>query len=192
MPRSPYNAVRRNRNIGTVKQGHGQNNRLVIPQPTRNWTMFWEDLRNAVAVTASLGRTSLTFLVEPPHRGFLHPCTLEDVLSFIDLVPSKDLFGLRLVLMRQPTRKQRILSCVWGRLLYHAVCGPYRGAAICLEAQCPSEPRHWPLALAPDDRRELERLRSDGHEVVRTRRGHEIRRSPSAIRSTMLFRTVPH
>jgi len=50
----------------------------------------------------------------------------------------------------------------------------------------------WRKSLAPDDARELDRLRSDGHEVLTDRRSYEIISTPESFRNTVLFRTVLH
>ena len=44
-----YNPIRRNRNIGTAKQGHGQNNTFCIPWPfvvCQNFKDFYERIEN--------------------------------------------------------------------------------------------------------------------------------------------------
>ncbi len=39
--RSGWNPSRRNKNIDTIKSGHGKNNKFVIPYPSK---IFWENL----------------------------------------------------------------------------------------------------------------------------------------------------
>jgi hypothetical protein len=39
-----HNPTRRNRNIGTKKQGHGQNNKLTISSPYGDLKSFYEKL----------------------------------------------------------------------------------------------------------------------------------------------------
>ena len=51
---------------------------------------------------------------------------------------------------------------------------------------------HWRKSLSPDDAKELERLRSDGHQIVHQRRHYEIHSDLEAVRSTQLYRTLPH
>jgi len=93
--------------------------------------------------------------------------------------------------LRQPTRKQRILSPVWGRAIYSFDVSSYHGPAIVIEAQ-DTAPVIWPTSLDPVRCRELDRLRADGHDVRRTRRGIEIHVTPSSLRNTVLYRTLLH
>jgi hypothetical protein len=44
----------------------------------------------------------------------------------------------------------------------------------------------------PEDARELERLRADGHAVHTTRRGTEVRVTAESLRNTVLYRTLLH
>ena len=53
-------------------------------------------------------------LVEPVIDRYTHCCTPDDVFTMLQMVPSEDLDDVRLVVLRQPTRKQAILSPVWG------------------------------------------------------------------------------
>src|SRR5688572_8501323 len=104
------NPTRRNRNIGTAKQGHGLNNRMVVPQ---RWDApFYTTLRGAIAVA----RGKWTFLVEPARTPFVHACTIDDVAHVLAMAPPKDVAAIDLIVLRQPTRKQRMLEPVWGRL----------------------------------------------------------------------------
>ncbi len=180
-----WNPGRRNRNIGTAKQGHGQDNRLVIPKGWPDDRVFYEVLRSPVAVRRTVGGSELTFLVEPPRAGSFHACTVDDICRVLDFVPPEHLNGIDLIVLRQPTRKQELLRPVWGRLAHHAVTGRHSGTAIFLEAQS-GAPLSWSTSLDPEDAAELERLRADGHVVTRERRGWRIagRRSSTAPSST--------
>ena len=66
--RPGWNPSRRNRNIGTAKSGHGQNNRLVIPARWSDDRVFWEKLRDPIAVER---RTPLGSLVVCGDRQLL-------------------------------------------------------------------------------------------------------------------------
>ncbi len=44
MQRPGWNATRRNRNIGTARQGHGQDNRMVIPSNWQDLRRYWKRL----------------------------------------------------------------------------------------------------------------------------------------------------
>ncbi|MES3025781.1 MAG: hypothetical protein V4857_29735 [Pseudomonadota bacterium] len=95
------------------------------------------------------------------------------------------------IVLRQPTRKQRILSPVWGRAIWEFNLDEFSGPAIVIEAQRLS-PIVWPRSLNTQQTRELERLRKDGHTVHRTRCGIEIRTTHSSLRTTVLYRTLLH
>ena len=185
-------ARRRNRNIGTGKSGHGQDNRLVVPEPWADARRFWERIRKPVLVERTVCGQALPFVVEAPRPPFLHPCTVDDLAELIDLLPSSDIRGIAFVALRQPTKKQALLSLVWGRLVYHAEVAGLSGPALILEAQRFPGSVRWPKSLQPWDAAELDLLRSDGHIVSDEVRFYRVASEPTAMRATQLFRTVPH
>lgn len=185
--RAGRNPTRRNRNIGTAKSGHGLANRLVIPEAMSDPRRFWEKLRDPVEIEVH----GFTILVEPCDAGFAHSVTVDDLVRMLGLMPARDLAGLHTVVLRQPTKKQRILSAVWGRLLYYAEFGERRGPAIIIEAQRVGGVIGWPRSLTPDDAEEIERLRDDGHSVTCDRRWR-VQTTLESCRNTQLFRTLPH
>ncbi|MEL6382049.1 MAG: hypothetical protein AAFQ89_06180 [Cyanobacteria bacterium J06626_18] len=190
--RSGWNPTRRNRNIGTSEQGQGKNNRFAIPKSWPDDRVFWEVLKNPVAISQRVGNYELTFLVEPPRPDCFYPCTVDDVLRVLTQVPQDNLGGIELIIFRQPTRKQLQVSSVWGRFLYYATPTQYSGPAICLEAHDLTERFEWSHSLGPDSRRELERLEADGHRIEKGRRNYIIHRTPESVRNTVLFRTLLH
>lgn len=97
-----------------------------------------------------------------------------------------------MVVLRQPKRKERLLSPVWGRLQYWSQIHQYVGVAIHVEAQKINQIQRWNKSLRPEDVQELERLRQDSHRVVRERRYYAIHTSLESIRKTQLYRTLPH
>lgn len=187
-----WNPTRRNRNIGTAKQGQGQNNRLVIPKSWPDDRVFWEVLHKPIAIQEQIGECELTFLIEPPRPGCFYPCTIADVMTVLEYVPQADLYGLELIIFRQPTRKQDQINPVWGRFLYYAMPGPFSGPAICIEAHDLNKTLRWPLSLGPDSRNELTRLKADGHRIERRRREYILHRTHESVRNTILFRTLLH
>ena len=192
MDKSVRNPTRRNRNIGTSKQGHGMDNNLVIPKAWPDDRVFWEVLKNPVAVKRNIGESEITFLVEATRPECFYPCSIDDIATVLEHVPSEHLDGLDLIILRQPTKKQSVVSSVWGRFLYYAVPGQYSGTAICIEAHDLSEKDVWSKSLTPFDQKELERLANDGHQIRSDRRGHEIVRTADSVRNTVLFRTLLH
>jgi hypothetical protein len=191
------NPVRRNRNIGTAKQGHGQNNSLVIPN--RADGLHWLDrIGQYSRVTRTIAGRRINFIVEETDKACIHPCTVSDVEHMLRQLPASDWPGLDTFLFRQPSRKQLVLAPVWGRLLYFAEITTSKGRKLCrgpvivLDAIDPESRIDWSKSLDPDDLKELGRLKADGHSVERTNRRHEIRVTPQSARNTQLYRTLLH
>ncbi len=191
--REGWKPSRRNRNIGTTRSGHGRANRLVIPDRWSDDRIFWEKLRDPVMVRRSVGELELMVLIEPVIGGYTHCCTPDDVLTVAGMVPADDLGDLRLFVLRQPTRKQAVLSSVWGRLAYYAQFNArLSGPAIFLEAQELNQPWRQRASMSVDARRELECLRADGHPVEEVGGGYRWQLTLQAARATQLYRTLLH
>jgi hypothetical protein len=159
----------------------------VIPESRRDRRVFWERLRDAVRLDIN----GFAFLVEPCRPGFVHAVTVDDAVHLLALLPPDDLATLRAIVFRQPTRKQRILSAVWGRLAYSAEIGAMHGPAVILEAHPLDHCYQHTRSLSPDEAEELDRLRADGHLVSQGPR-FRIQTSLTSTRATQLFRTLPH
>lgn len=185
------NPGRRNRNVGTKAHGHGQNNRFGIPESWHEFKRFYEKLSSFVAVKRVVGIREVAFLIEPTRPGWFHPVTVDDVCAILAHVPPADLRTVDLIVLRQPTRKQRTLSPVWGRAAFYFDVDDFNGSAIVLEAQT-AEPILWPVSLSPERARELKRLEDDGHQVRRDARHYEIRTTKASLRNTVLYRTLLH
>lgn len=192
MRRSGWDARRRNKNIGTAKSGHGQDNQLTIPMSWADNRLFYEKLNNPVALTRSINGKTLTFLIEATYSGNVHAATPQDITQVLELIPLEHLRDIELIVLRQPKKKERIINSVWGRLLYWTEMEKYSGPAIHLEAQVPNSTLKWSKSLSPDHAIELDRLREDGHRIETDRRNHYITSSFDAIRTTQLYRTLPH
>lgn len=194
---SGRNPTRRNRNIGTAKSGHGQDNELVIPVcyywKDEKW--FWSNLKSYQAAERIFPFANrITFLVENVIAGYVHACTVDDIAQVLQHVPSDDLNGIDLIILRQPKRKEEILNSAWGRLVFYAEVEKkkYEGRAIVIEAMKPVSSRRWSKSLTPDEVKELKRLADDGHEIKLTARHHVICSSLAATRATQLYRTLLH
>lgn len=186
-----WNPVHRNRKIGTKASGHGQNNRLTIPEPWSDTRRFYERIGAHRTFTRSLGEQTIRFVVEEPCDGWIHPCTPSEVCEVLERCDLRDVELAPMIVMRQPTRKQRILSPAWGRAIFLFELGDYCGPAIILEAQ-DCLPYVWSRRRRPEQERELERLRSDGHQVQIRGRLVALQPSPLSIKRTVLLRTLPH
>lgn len=189
--RPGWNPVRRNRNIGTPAQGHGEDNRLTIPESWHDRGVYYERLGDCPTFTQRVNGHYLRFFVEPTRTGWFHPCSVEDAMEILSNVPAQDLAILDFIVMRQPTRKQRILRPVWGRAVFAFEKAPHAGTAIVLEAQHLG-PTVWRNALDPQDQRELDRLQADGHQIRKTRRSITITPTAANLRNTVLYRTLLH
>lgn len=194
---SHRNPTRRNRNIGTAKQGHGQNNSLVIPQRTDG--LHWLDRVGDCRVEdRSIAGREVRFIVEENALNCVHPCSVRDVAHVLDALPQSDWIGLKTFFLRQPTRKQLTLAPVWGRLLYFAEITTAKGQVLSegpcvfLDAIEDGHTMSWSTSLDPDDTQELERLREDGHDVQRSGRRFDISISATSARNTQLYRTLLH
>src|SRR5690348_9853529 len=101
MTRPGWNPTRRNRNLGTAKSGHGQDNRLVIPSNRRDPRPFWSRLGPHATVTRTIWGRPVTFLVEPVRASSVHACTVDDLFQMLELFAS-DWYWVRLFILRQP------------------------------------------------------------------------------------------
>jgi hypothetical protein len=189
--RPGWNPTRRNRNVGTKAHGHGEDNRLVIPESRHDDKWFPERLGTPVAIRRRVGEHEMRFLVEPPRPGWFYPCTVDDACRVLAALPAPDLATFDMVVMRQSTRKQRALNPAWGLAIFSFDVFGHDGTAIVIEAQN-LEPLAWEFSLTPERARELDRLRGDGHDVRRGRRRFEIQVSPKSLRNTVLYRTLLH
>ena len=193
MTKNPgYNPTRRNRKIGTKSAGYGQDNKLVIPWAWADNRIFYERLVDPVVVEIQVGSVSKHVIIEPTIKGFIHACTVDDIQRLLELIPAEHINDITAFVLRQPKRKEQILSSVWGRLIYSSdLCG-FSGPTVYLEAQNFEQPLKWSKSLTPEGAKELERLREDGHVVVTDKRQHIINSTLDTIRNTQLYRTLPH
>lgn len=187
-----HNPTRRNRNIGTSKQGHGRNNRMIIPWPASSMKCFYERLGNYRKIVKQVGDNAFTFVVETPRTHSFHACSIADVIRILENVPHDDIDDLDLIVFRQPKRKEEILSPVWGRLIYSYEFENKTKAAVILEAVNSEKRLRWPRNLSVDNQKEMARLMEDGHPFQETRRYFETGFAPAATRNTQLYRTLPH
>lgn len=125
----PFNPVRRNRNIGTPKQGHGQNNRMIVPRPWISAGWCAAQLNPGQMLRRTVNGRDVTLIVEKTSGGCVHACSVEDVIFLLSHVPLADWAGLETFVLRQPTRKARVLRPAWGRMFYYADLG-FRGSSI--------------------------------------------------------------
>jgi hypothetical protein len=102
-----FNPTRRNRNIGTAKSGHGQDNRMVIPRVAHGEHDFWERIEKAGLVSRTICGKPVKFFVQPTLRDCVHACTVDDVVLMLSLLPVGDWDGIEAILLRQPRPQAR-------------------------------------------------------------------------------------
>ena len=187
-----YNPLRRNRNIGTSKQGQGSYNKLVIPWPAPVMKSFEERLVNYTKHFRTINGNQFEFVVEQTRKDSAHFCTIDDCVEILRHIEPLDYGRLNLIIFRQPKRKEEILNSAWGRLVYsYEFESNYRPAVI-LESVNPDKTIKWSKSLTPDGQNEMDRLTKDGHEVISTKREYLIKCNSTSIRNTQLYRTLPH
>jgi hypothetical protein len=189
--RPGWNPARRNRNAGTKAHGHGVDNEFSIPESWNDSKCYWERLSSYTVVTRPVGAREVRFFVEPTRPDWFYPCTVDDICAVLAHCSADVLDAFDFIVLRQPTRKQRILCPVWGRAIFVFDMDRYQGRAIVIEAQ-DLTPIDWSESVDPERARELERLRRDGHGIHRIRKGIQIRVTPTSLRNTVLYRTLFH
>jgi hypothetical protein len=193
-----YNPTRRNRNIGTAKSGHGQDNRMTIPDVSHGESIFWEKIEGAKEIIRIVSGKPLKFYVQPTRADCVHACTVDDIARLMSHVPVGDWEGLDAIVLRQARRKEQMLEPVWGRLAYAADLVNqhrqvlYSGPAIIIEAVNPAKPFRFGKSLSSDGRAELDRLKTDGHKLRPGDRNNTIVLTLESCRATQLYRTLPH
>lgn len=187
-----YNPIKRNRNIGTDNQGFGQNNKLKIPKPYDTLKSFHERLENYKKERRTINNHKFLFIVEETRDSSMHPCSVEDIVRIIEQIPSKDYGDLKFIILRQPKRKEEILSSVWGRLIYSYEFENEYFPAIILEAVDINKKLVWSKKQKIDDQKEFERLKNDGHIFIENKRNFATVLSPIPSRNTQLYRTLLH
>lgn len=188
-----FNPGKKNRNFGTKKRGRGQDNRHVIPESFfRDWKSYYEKLGDYRAFDLPTLHGSLRFLVEVPREDFYHAVTPEDVVHLISALSKEHTSDLEIVVFRQPTRRQLLLSPVWGRLVYFTEIDEHEGLAIYLEAV--PHPNTWTnsKSVGPDAAKEYARLEALGVDVRYEKRAIRISPSPAATRNVQLYHSIPH
>ena len=192
MNRAGWNPTRRNRNIGTPKQGYGQNNRLVIPNSWHDTVLHYERLGRHRSVRRMVDGQFWTFIVAETLQGWVHACTLDDLVRMLRYIPLADVEGLQRIVLRQPTRKERILNPCWGRIGYMAEVDGRMEPTIFLDATERTVEWKHTRSLKPHDAQEIERLRWAGHKFKQQHRSFVINSDVESVRATQLYVTLSH
>ena len=82
------NNIRRNRNIGTAKQGYGQNNKMKIPD---RW--YKNDMRNNLERLNNyrkekyiINEHEFLFIIEETLEDYKHACSVQDVAYLLQFI----------------------------------------------------------------------------------------------------------
>lgn len=188
------NNIRRNRNIGTAKQGYGQNNKMKIPD---RW--YKNDMRNNLERLNNyrkekyiINEHEFLFIVEETLEGYKHACSVQDVAYLLQFIQKDDYGDLRYIIFRQPTRKEAGLEPVWGRLAYSFEFENNYYPAIILESYPIEGKLTWPKSLKVNAKREFLRLEKDGFYFEINKKGYEAKMTAENVRNTQLYRTFFH
>jgi hypothetical protein len=171
---------------------------MTVPEVAHGENLFWERVAGARKAIRTVSGRAIKFFVETTRADCVHACTVDDIVRLLSHVPVADWEGIGAILLRQPRRKEQLLSSVWGRLAYAADFVDrsgrvfYEGPAIVMEAVNPTEPIRFGKNLPPDGLAELERLRSDGHNIRPGDKNHTIEPTLEGCRATQLYRTFLH
>jgi hypothetical protein len=188
------NPTRRSRNIGTSKQGHGQNNKMKIPSIDDKLRSFVERIDKYTIEKRTINKIEFTFIIEELRENCYYSCSINDIEFLIQHIDNQYFEDLKIIVFRQPKKKEQLLSSVWGRLIYYfdfpkiSIADP----AIIIEAVEYDKELKWDKSLKIEYQQELEILKEEGHEIVSNKRKHHIKTSPTSARNTQLFRTFFH
>ena len=191
-PATVKNPTRRNRNIGTAKQGFGQNNKLTIPQPCGVLKSFYERLVDYQKIKSVINGHEFLFIIEQTRTDSEHSCSVADIETIIEQIPNEDYGELKLIVLRQPKRKEEILSPTWGRLIYSYEFENDYFPAIIIDAVDFKRKFKWKNNLAIDDQKEIQRLIEDGHKIENDGRHFVAEYELKNVRNTQLYRTLLH
>lgn len=187
-----YNPTRRNRNIGTKKQGRSKNNHMRIANTHHDDKEFYERFSAYETTSRIINDHEFIFIIEETREGIQHACTVDDIAHILLHIPPEDYGELRYIVLRQPKRKEEIISPVWGRLIYSFEFQDEYYPAIILEAFDSNRKIVRSKKMQLEDAKEIARLRDDGHVLQDTKRDWVIEHDLNHVRSTQLYRTLPH
>lgn len=186
------NPIRRNRNIGTSKQGYKPQSKFQIPSSWYDSRAFYEKLGKTFKVIKDINGQKITFIVEATKKSSYHACTIEDIEKILWNISRKYYEGLTTIILRQPKAKEEIFSSVWGRLIYlyelENKCEP----ALILEAVDFTKKIVWDRKLSVDSQKELNRLKEDGFNIKEDKRKYTFNLDIATVRNTQLYRTLLH
>jgi len=186
------NPVRRNKNIGTSKQGIKKQSVFRLPFDSKNFLDFYEKLNSCRKLEIDLGHKKMMFVVETTKKGFIHACSVEDIIHILKSIPFTYWGTLEMIVLRQPKKKEVFISPVWGRLIYSYSFENQYKQTIILESVDYSKKLKWSKKLDADSQKELSRLKDDGHLIIEQKKQYIIKMNGESVRNTQLYRTLLH
>lgn len=188
------NNTKRNRNIGTSKQGYGQNNKMKIPDIwyENDTRYFVERVNNYKKEKHIINDHEFIFIIEKLLTDYNYACSVEDIIYMLQFIPKEDYGDLRYIVFRQPTHKEANLSSVWGRMIYSFEFENGFYPAIILESYPINGKLKWKKNLSIDGQKEFERLKNDGFIFAEDKRYYIASMEDEFVRNTQLYRTLPH
>ncbi|MDO8897945.1 MAG: hypothetical protein Q7V19_09875 [Bacteroidales bacterium] len=169
-----------------------KDNEFTIPQPSVTLKSYYERLSNYEKEKRTINGHEFLFVTEQTRKSSKHACTVNDLEKIIDNIPQSDYGKLRLIVLRQPKKKEETLSPVWGRLVFTYSFEESYSPAIIIEAIDFSQSFKWAKGLSTNNRKELERLRGDGHLIIEDRKYFTAEYKIENVRNTQLYRTLLH
>lgn len=187
-----YNATRRNKNIGTENQGFSQNNKLKISTPNGTLKSFYERIGKHEKESKIINGHEFLFIIEELRENCYHSCSVSDLEKIIENIPKEDYGDLKFIVLRQPKRKEEIISPVWGRLVYSFEYENEYFPAIILDSIDLNKKLIWSKKQSIEDQKEFERLKGDGHIFTQNKRSFISQLNLEPSRNTQLYRTLLH
>lgn len=180
------NYTRRNRNIGTSKQGNGQDNKFEVKD------FFIEKLDDYTKQEVVIKDHTFLFITEKLQKGFQYSCSIDDIVNCLTIIPKCDYGDLKFIIFRQPKKKERTLCPVWGRLVYSYEFESQLYPAIIIEAFKEGDKLKWSKKISIIDRQEFDLLLKDEHNFIDKGKYYEATLELNAVRNTQLKRTIFH
>lgn len=167
----------------------------MVPRGREWWRSYAKGLRDYVQVHRTINGKPLQFLIEPVETGYVHPCTPDDVVELLELLPIQAVAGpypLQAVVMRQAPKKESILRGAWGRFCPYVDLGPVAGAVIFLEAAKPYNEISWGAKLDLECQGEVRRMDALLERVPGKGKEHRYKMGFAGLRRWVLYHTLIH
>ncbi len=190
--------TRRNRNIGTAKQGHRRQSENKVPRRWADTIFQWNrDVESQVVERTVHGRC-LPIRVERTRPDCFHACTPDDVAQLLNLLPEALVSASELlpridgVVLRQATRKEDRSSPAWARLGHLDEIRGELGEVLILDAQVLPLIVEFGKSLGPEAQRWFRERRQVATRHETTRRSHRLHFDLEAVRRMQLYHSIPH